>query len=142
MVEPALFGPIDAVLAPIIGYLVFLLVVTNLITRYLAHRQQISAAADDPSAVSRHSLHEASNVLLILASFYYLTLHHHSGIVLSVLVLGVVITDIFEFEARQVEARNEYDFEPPKGAILISILVFMYAAYIVFLPAGPIGDLI
>lgn len=142
MVEPALFGPIDAVLAPVIGYLVFLLVVTNLITRYLAHRRQISASSSDQSGLSRHPLHETSNVLLIIASFYYLTLHHHSGIVLSVLVLGVVITDIFELEARQVEARNNYDFEPPKGAILISILVFLYAAYIVFLPAGPIGDLV
>ncbi len=142
MVEPALFGPIDTVLAPVIGYLVFLLVVINLITRYLAHQKQISAASSEQLAVSRHSLHETSNVLLILASFYYLTLHHHSGIVLTILVLGVVITDLFEFEARNVEARNDFDFEPPKGAILISILVFFYAAYIVFLPAGPIGNLI
>lgn len=142
MVEPAIFGPLDSLLAPVIGYIVLILVVANLTTRYLAHRQYITQAEDGADTIARHMGHEATNVLLVLASFYYLTVHHHSGLVLSVLVLGMVISDIFEFESRKVEARNDYALEPPKGAIVISLLVVVYAAYIVFLPPGPLGDLI
>ncbi len=47
-----------------------------------------------------------------------MTLHHHGGMVLSVLVLGAVITDFFEFESRKVEARRDIPLERPKGAIV------------------------
>ena len=70
------------------------------------------------------------DVLLVLASFYFLTLSHHSGIVLSVLVVGMVLADFFEFEARLVEARQDLPLEPPKGAMVASALVLLYAAYL------------
>lgn len=142
MVEPAIFGPIDTLFAPVIGYIVLILVILNLITRYFAHEQYVTQAEEGADAISRHSFHEATNVLVVVASFYYLTVHHHSGLVLSVLVLGMVISDLFEFESRKVEARNDFALEPPKGAIVISLLVAVYAAYVVFLPPGPLGDLI
>ena len=69
-------------------------------------------------------------MVLVLGSFYYLTLHHHSGIVLSVLVVGTVLTDFFEFEARLVEARRDIPLEAPKGAIVGSLIVVAYAAYL------------
>lgn len=129
MVEPALFGPLDTVLAPVIEYVLLVLVVANLGTRLLAHRSHVAAAAEGAESLSRHRLHEVSNVVLVLASFYYLTLHHHAGMVLSVIVLGTVIADFFEFEGRQVELRQDWELEPPKGAIVGSMLALAYAAF-------------
>lgn len=129
MVEPALFGPLDAVLAPVIEFVILGLVVVNLVTRLAAHRAHVRQAEADADTLSRHPVHELSNVLLVLAAFYYATLHVHGGVVASVLVLGLVITDVFELEARKVEARREIDLERPKGALVASVLVLLYAAY-------------
>jgi hypothetical protein len=49
--------------------------------------------------------------------------------VMSVLVLGAVITDFFEFESRKVEARRDIPLERPNGALVAAVLVFMYAGY-------------
>ncbi|HKJ58300.1 MAG TPA: hypothetical protein VKA37_03650 [Halobacteriales archaeon] len=130
MVEPAILGPIDALLAPVVEYVVLLLVLVNLVTRYLTSRRHRRQGAEGPDAVSRYWPHELSNVLLILGSFYYLTINHHSGMVLSVLVLGTVLTDFFEFEGRLVEARQDMPIEAPKGAIAGSLIVTAYAAYV------------
>ena len=128
--EPALFGPLDTILAPIVEDLIFVLVIANMGTRWLAHRSFIAQAEAGAEAISRHYLHEASNIVLVLASFYFLTLHHHSGIVLSTLVIGLIITDFFEYESRQVEVRNDLEVERPKGAMAASILVFAYAFFL------------
>ncbi|KPN30829.1 hypothetical protein SY89_01569 [Halolamina pelagica] len=50
--------------------------------------------------------------------------------VISTLVVGTFVADLFEFEARQVEARNNLDIEKPKGAITASLLALLYALYI------------
>lgn len=130
MVDPALFGPIDAILAPVASYLVLVLVLANFGTRYLAHRAHVRQAAEGPDAVSRYGLHELTNFLLVFATFYFTTLHQHEGIVLSLLVVGMLLTDFFEFEGRRVEARQDLPIEQPKGAIAASVLVFLYAAYV------------
>lgn len=132
MVEPAIFGPIDTVLAPVVEYVVLVLVLGNLATRYLAHRSHRRQSEDDDGPISRYTPHELSNVLVVLGSFYYLTLHHHSGLVLSVLVVGTVLSDFFEFEARQVEVRQDLPLEPPKGAMFASLFAAAYAAYLAF----------
>jgi hypothetical protein len=124
------FGPLDTVLGPYMGYVVLVLAVANIGTRALAHRSHVKQAEEGAEAVSRHPLHTASNVLLMLAAFYYLTLNHHSGVVASSLIVGMFITDFFEFEARKVEARRGIDLERPKGAIAASVLVLMYVSYI------------
>jgi hypothetical protein len=143
MVEPAILGPIDALLAPVAEYVVMLLVLANLATRALANRRHREQAEDGPDALERYRLHEFSNVLLLLGTFYYLTLHHHSGIVLSVLVVGTVLTDFFEFEARLVEARQGMPIEAPKGAIVGSLIVTLYAAYLsLFFVIQPVWDAI
>jgi hypothetical protein len=67
--------------------------------------------------------------VLILGSFYYTTIEHHGGIVLSMLVLGTFLTDFFEFESRKVEARKDEQLERPKAAVIGSLFVFAYAAY-------------
>ena len=129
MVEPALFGPIDSVLAPVIEFVLLVLVAANMGTRLLAHRAHLRQAENGAESLSRHRLHEASNLVLVLASFYFLTLHVHAGMVISVIVLGTVIADFFEFEGRQVELRQGWELEPPKGAIVGSMLALAYAAF-------------
>ena len=126
----SLLGPVDA-LEPVAGYLVLALVLVNMGTRWLAFRNYRNQANDDDrEEISRWIPHELTNLALVLASFYYLTLHHHAGIVLSTLVLGLFITDFFEVEARSVELRRDVPLDRPKAAMVASLVVFLYAAYI------------
>jgi hypothetical protein len=132
-----LFGPLDTVLgsetvggALIIEYVLLALVIANFGTRILAHRRHTAQYDEGGSeAISRHPAHTANNVLLVVTSFFYTTIAHHGGMVMSVLVLGAVITDFFEFESRKVEARRDLSLERPKGAIVAASLVLLYAGY-------------
>ena len=126
----ALFGPVDAVLEPVIGFLLLGLVMVNLAVRGLAFRSHRKEAREGGAeAISRYLPLEATNVLLVLGSFYFMTLEYHGGMVLSVLVLGMFVSDFFEFEARKVEARRDVPLKPPNSAIAASVLVFLYTAY-------------
>lgn len=131
MTEPTvnLFGPIDSIVGPYIGYLLLALVLGNLLTRMVAHTSHREQAEEGPDAIRRHPLHLASNWALVIASFYYMTLHHHAGLVLSTLVVGLFVTDFFELEARKVEAREDLPIERPKSSLIVSTLVFLYIAY-------------
>lgn len=137
-----MLGPID-LLAPVIEYIVLALVVANLVTRHLQHRhhrRQFEAGAE---ALTRHPAHVATNVGLLLASLYYFSLHYHGGVVLTTLVLGLVIVDLFEFESREVELRNDRELDTPKAAIAASVLVFLYAFYLsVFFVIEPVWRLV
>jgi len=128
--EPlALLGPLDA-LGTNVQYLVLALVLVNAGTRARAHRQHARRAeADGAEAVERDPLHEATNVLLVVASLYWVTVAYHGGVVMSVLVIGLVVTDFFEFEARKVEARKGDPLDAPKGALTAWGVVLLYAAY-------------
>jgi hypothetical protein len=131
MTDPAsLLGPLDA-LGPYIEPLVLVLVFGNLGTRLLADRHYRRLARSG-SALSRYLPHEVSNVVLVLASFYMLSYDYHTGMVLSVLVVGLVIVDFFEFEARAVENRRDEALEAPKAAIAGSVLVVGYVVYDLF----------
>lgn len=142
-----LFGPVDAVLASeitgeilVVEVLLLGLVLANMAARALAHRRHESQAEDGGAeAISRHPAHFGANLLLVLGAFYYMTVHHHAGLVLSVLALGVVFTDIFEFESRKVEARREIDLDRPKAAVASSLLTLVYLGYVTFF-SGPIGQ--
>jgi hypothetical protein len=136
MVEPSFFGPIDAVLgAPVVGDVLvvevalFALVIVNFVTRRVAYGRHKRQAEEGPEAVARWTPHELTNVGLVVGALYYATIEHHAGVVLSTLVIGLFLTDFFEFEARQVEARRDLPIERPKGAIVAALLVFLYAAY-------------
>lgn len=141
MVQPAILGPIDLI-EPVIEIVILALVLANLVTRFIAHRIQVKQATEGPAAVSRYRLHETTNILLVLSSFYYLTVHHHSGIILSMFVLSTIIADFFEFEARKVEARQEWSLEVPKAAITGSLFVLAYALYIAFFFGLTPGDVL
>ncbi|WP_435153500.1 DUF7313 family protein [Haladaptatus sp. DFWS20] len=126
----SLLGPLD-VLEPYAEALVLALVLVNMGTRMLAFRNYRKQARDDDrETLDRWVPHEITNVLLVLASFYLLTIHHHAGIVLSTLVLGLFLTDFFEVEARSVELRRGVPLDKPKGALTASFVVFLYAAYL------------
>jgi len=133
MAEPSVtfFGPIDTLLGPHMESLLLVLVIANFVTRKLANDRHRRQAADGGAeAVSRHPAHIVTSWLLVLGSLYYLTLHHHSGVVLSTLVLVTFIADFFEFEARKVEAREENPIERPLGAVTAGMVALLYSAYL------------
>lgn len=135
--------PLDALEAvePVLKFVILGLVLVNMVTRVLAHRSHVRQAedGDDDDALSRYLPHSITTLLLVLASFLLLVFEPHAGTVLSVLVLGLFLADVFEFESRRVEARSKgLEFERPKAAIGASVLVLAYAAYqsLFFLIAG------
>ncbi|WP_435069873.1 DUF7313 family protein [Haloplanus sp. C73] len=130
--QPLQFAvPVSALdaLEPYIAHIVLALVLVNVFTRiraYAVHEQQVEDGADD---LSRYLPHALSTIALVLASFVFLIVEPHGGMVMSVLAIGLLLTDFFEFESRQVEARNDLAFERPKGAIAASALMLLYAGY-------------
>lgn len=135
MSDPAykVFGPLDGALggAETVAYVLLALVILNMITRIVAHRRIVKTAREEGAdAISRHPIHAASNVLLLVVSFYYTSLDQHTGIVATSLVFGVVITDFFEFESRKVDARRDIGIELPKGSIAASLLALTYVGYL------------
>jgi hypothetical protein len=125
-----LFGPLDALLAPYIEYALLVMILLNFVSRRVAHEQHVRQARDGADAITRHPFHSFTSWGLILLSFYYLTLHHHSGMVLSTLVLSTYITDLFEFESRKVEAREGHGLDTPKGALFAGSITFLYVAFL------------
>lgn len=123
-------GALEAV-AGVLPFAVLVVVLANLLTRVLAQRTYVRQADedDDDEAVSRYLPHEATNVLLVLLAFAMTIVQPHGGLVLATLVVGLFISDFFEFEARRVEARNGMEIEKPKSAIFASVLVLAYAAF-------------
>ena len=128
----SIFGPLD-LLYPHAAYVLFALVLLNAVTRLVAHRRHVGQYEEGGAeAVARFTPHTVSNVLLFLAAVYYTTVAFEAGTIVVVLVVGVIITDFFEFEARKVEARTDEPIELPKGAITASLLVVSYALFQAF----------
>ncbi|NLV11389.1 hypothetical protein ACAH01_05195 [Halomicrobium sp. HM KBTZ05] len=124
-----IFGQLDT-LQSFIEPVLLALVVANMVTRYLAHNRHVEQYEDGGAdAISRFIPHEATNVLLMLASFYYLTVNHHGGMVLSMFVAGLLITDLFEFESRKVEARRDIPLDRPKASLSLWTLSLLYLGF-------------
>jgi hypothetical protein len=125
--------PLDPLVAAesVIPFVVLALVVANMVTRLLAHRVHVRQAeeGDDDELLSRYTPHSVTTVLLVLASFAFLIVAPHGGMVMTVLVLGVFLADFFEFESRRVEARNEMEMERPKAAVTASLVALLYAGF-------------
>jgi ABC-type Fe3+ transport system permease subunit len=125
--------PLDLLVAAaaVIPFVVLVLVLANMVTRFIAHRKHVEQAedAEDDSELERYTPHSITTVLLILASFAFLVVAPHGGMVMSVLVLGMFLADFFEFEARKVEARNEMEMERPKAALTASLVALLYASF-------------
>ncbi|WP_255169795.1 DUF7313 family protein [Natrononativus amylolyticus] len=136
MITPAVLGPLGVLGTEVVGgvtiieFVLLGLVVANLLARAIAHRTYVATAREDGAdAVTRSLFLEVTNVLIVLGGFFYITVHLHGGVIFTVLALGLLVTDFFEFEARLVEARTEIPLERPKGALVASSLVFLYIAY-------------
>lgn len=123
--------PLDALeaVAGVLPYVVLALVLANLVTRHLAHRKHKQAYRDDAAELDHYTPHVLVSMLLIVASFLFMIVHPHGGMVMSVLIVGMVVSDFFEFEARQVELRNGLPLEAPKSAIVASFVVLLYALF-------------
>ena len=123
-------GALESV-AGVLPYIILAVVLVNVVTRLLAQRsfERAAAQGDDDEALSRYLPHETVNVLLIVLSFAFMIVEPHGGMVLSVLVIGMVISDFFEYESRRVEARNNLEMDKPNSAIVASVLVIAYASY-------------
>jgi protein-S-isoprenylcysteine O-methyltransferase Ste14 len=124
-----LFGPVDTYLAPVVSYVMLALIVLNIVARGLEYNRIVEQAKEGADAIGRHPFAVATNFLLVVGGFYYLSVERHAGMIVTLLVLGVFLTDFFEFEARKVEARQGWDIERPKGAIGASIVALLYIAY-------------
>jgi len=126
--------PLDALdaLEPVIPFVVFGLVVLNILTRFIQHRRHLSQAesGDDDGSVARWLPHTATNLALVLASFVFLVIEPHGGMVMSILALSVFISDFFEYESRRVEASSKSKvLERPTAAIGASAFALLYAGY-------------
>ena len=124
-----LFGPVDTYLAPVIGYVMLVLIVLNMVGRGIEYNRIAGRAEEGAEAISRNPLRVATNFLLVVGGFYYLTVERHAGMIVSLLVVGLFLTDFFEFESRKVEARQGWEIERPWGAIGASTVALLYIAY-------------
>ena len=136
MIAPTLLGPLDVLGEELVAgvtmieFVLLGLVVVNLGLRGYAHRNHVRGARENgPDGIERLLPLDVTTVLIVLGGFYYMTIHLHGGVVFTVLALGLLITDFFEYEARLVEARTEKPLERPKAAIVASTFVFLYIAY-------------
>lgn len=136
------FGPVDTFVAPVLIYVLLVLVVLNMAGRAIEYRQIVDQAEEGADHLSRHPLRVSTNFLLVLGAFYLLTVERHAGIVISLLVVGVFISDLFEFESREVEARQGWELERPWASIGASTLVLAYVVYQIFDRLAPFWEVV
>jgi hypothetical protein len=130
--QPLQVEAIDAVLASAIPFIVLVLAMINAATRYIAHRQHVRQAEEHGAeGIERYQPHSVTNVLLVLATFYYILVDLHVGVILSTFALAMFISDFFEYEARLVEARTDRPLELPKAGLGASVFLLVYAGFIV-----------
>ncbi|KOX96448.1 MULTISPECIES: hypothetical protein [Halorubrum] len=113
---------------PALPYAIFVMTVANLATRHLAHRRHVEQGQDADS-VEAYTPHVFTNVGLVLLTFLYILTAPVRGTILIVLVLAMFIADLFELEARNVEARNDMEIEAPKSSIAASLVVLIWSSY-------------
>ncbi|MGM0604688.1 MAG: DUF7313 family protein [Halobacteriota archaeon] len=123
--------PLDWIdeIGDVIPLAIFAVVLVNMLTRYLRHRTHVTQAENGDETLSRYLPHVVSNVALVLLVFLFMLYRPISGAIMAIPVVGVFVADVFEFEARNVEARNNMPIEWPKAGIAASSIVLIYAAY-------------
>ncbi len=118
------------VVGPVLPFAILVLALANMATRHLAHAQHVDQAESSDS-VDRYLPHVFTNVGLVLLSSLFTLYQATGGVLLTTFAVTVLIADVFEFEARNLEARNDMTIERPKSAIVASSLVLLYAVYYV-----------
>lgn len=145
MQPDTMFGPLDVVLYDqVILYVLLGLVVLNAITRMIGHRRiRRQSESDGVEAVTRFVPHTVANALLFVGAVYYTTVSLGAGIILTFFVVAMIVADVFEFEARLVDIRNDREFDLPKGAITAWAIVAIYVAYRALdFVVDPLADLV
>lgn len=130
--QPLQFAvPIEGLeaVAGVLPHIVLVFVLITMATRLLAHRRHRQAVAEGTESLSRFYPHWLLMGLLTMVSFAYLIVSPHDGTITSMFVLATFIADFFEFESRNVEARNGLKIERPKGALTATTFLLLYAAY-------------
>ena len=124
--------PLDALeaLAPVLPFVVLGFVVLNILTRLLQHRKHAAQADDSDDAVQRWLPHTLTTLGMVFASFLFMIVAPHGGMVMSALALSVFVSDFFEYEARRVEARSKSkELGRPTTAIGSAVFALLYASY-------------
>jgi hypothetical protein len=124
-------GALDP-LAPILPLAILVLLVVNLVTRYIQHQNHRVQAtlADDDVAMRRFAPHSFTTVGTVVLSLLYLITTPHGGMIMTALVLAVLFTDLFEYEARLVEARSKsLEISAPTSALGATVVAILYAGY-------------
>jgi hypothetical protein len=122
-------GWIESV-GPIIPLAILTLAIANMGTRLLSHRHHKQQAVDgDADSLDRYTPHVFTTTGIVILALLFTLYKPISGMILMIPVIGLFITDFFEFESREVEARNDMEFEQPKAALGVSVLLLIYAAY-------------
>lgn len=114
---------------PLLPIAILTLAVGNIITRLLSHRQHKQQVEDGNESLDRYTPHVFTTTGLVILGLLFTVYRPTSGMILMLPVIGLFITDFFEFESREVEARNDMTFERPKAGIAVSLLLLVYAAY-------------
>ncbi len=130
--QPLQFAvPIEGLeaVAGVLPLVILVLVLVTMGTRILAHRRHEQEVEEGAESLSRFYPHWGLMVVLVLVSFAYQIVRPHGGLVMSMFVLATLISDFFEFEARNVEARNDMELERPKAAMTATVFLLAYAAY-------------
>ena len=123
--------PLDILeaIGPILPFVVLAFAVANIGTRLLQHSRHRDQA-DDDGTPTRWLPHTLTTLGLVFASFLFMIVEPHGGMVMSVLALSVFVSDFFEFESRQVEARSKSkEIERPTAAIGASVFALLYAGF-------------
>lgn len=118
-------------IGPYLPFAILTLAFANLATRHFAHVRHV-AQAEVGDSVERYGPHTFTNIGLVLLAFLFAIETPIGGTIMSVLVITMLLADLFEFESRNVEARNDLSLEAPKSAIAASGLVILYAGYYSF----------
>ena len=116
---------------PALPFAIFVMAVANLATRHVAHSRHVEQASVGDS-VEPYGPHAFTNFGLVTLSFLFAIHQPTGGAILSILAVTLVLADLFEFESRNVEARNDMPIEAPKSAIVTSALILLYAGYYAF----------
>lgn len=116
------------VIGPVLPLAILVLALANVGTRLLAHREHRDQA-EDADELDRYAPHTFTTVGLVFLSFLLIFHRPTGGTLLSLVAVTLLVADFFEFEARNVEARNDMVIERPKSAMAASVLVLIYAVY-------------
>lgn len=136
--------PLDwlEVVGPILPLAILVLAIANMATRLFAHKAHVRQA-EDADEVERYAPHTVTTVGLLLVTLLYIPFAIVGGTILALLAVTLLLADFFEFEARNVEARNDMEIDRPNSALLTSLLLFGYAAYYsLFFLVQPFWDLV